>query len=181
MVQAQSACRHVMIYGPPGAGKLSVARALSQQHGLRMLDNHLSVSAALPLFDFGAPEFTELVIGIRELLFRTASTYGVSVVSTFVYAHIVDDGHLHRLVAAAATRGALVDLVQLLPSTEALAQRVNSADRIGTGKITDPAVLARLMSRQDLSTPADGTTLTIDNTAIGVDEVAAIIASSIGL
>jgi adenylate kinase family enzyme len=39
-------CRHVIINGAPGAGKLTVAGALADRYGMRVLDNHLSVDPA---------------------------------------------------------------------------------------------------------------------------------------
>ena len=58
MVSGFGRCKHVLIYGPPGAGKLTVARSLADRYGVRVLDNHLTVDAALRLFNFGTPEFT---------------------------------------------------------------------------------------------------------------------------
>ncbi len=44
--------RHVLLYGPPAAGKLTVARCLEAQYGLKVLDNTLTVEMALRLFPF---------------------------------------------------------------------------------------------------------------------------------
>jgi hypothetical protein len=71
-------------------------------------------------------------------------------VSTFVYAHLLDDDQLGRLVSASQDAGAAVTRVQLAPSTEALEARVSAADRSGTNKVTDPAVVRRLMFEFDL-------------------------------
>lgn len=46
--------RHVLLYGPPAAGKLTVARCLAAEYGLKLLDNTLTIEVALRLFEFGA-------------------------------------------------------------------------------------------------------------------------------
>lgn len=47
---------HILIYGPPAAGKLTVARSLVEGHGVKLLDNHLTLDVALQLFPFGTKE-----------------------------------------------------------------------------------------------------------------------------
>jgi len=181
MVDRERRCQHVLIYGPPGAGKLTVARFLADGYSMRLLDNHLSVDAALRLFDFGTPEFADVVERIRVILLQAAARAGLDVVSTFVYAHLVDDDHLARLIAASERAGARVTLVQLSPSTEALKARVAASSRAGTSKITDPAVLGRIMVEFDLRTPARHDDLVIDNTSLPALAVAQLVANHVGL
>ena len=181
VVERTRRCEHVIIYGPPGAGKLTVAQVLAERYGMRLLDNHLSVDPALRLFEFGTPEFVDLVERMRVDLLQAAARAGLDVVATFVYAHVVDDDHLATLIAASADAGAHVTLVQLLPSNEALDVRVQAPSRVGTTKITDPDVLHRLQVEFDLRTPARSEDLVIDNTALPAADVAQLIADQVGL
>jgi predicted kinase len=169
--------RHVLLYGPPAAGKLTVANALADRHEFRVLDNHAAVDPALRLFRFGQPEMSPLVRSIRETLFEAAARSGIDVVSTFVYAHPRDTAHLQRLIEICQKYGAHIVLVQLLASQPVLESRVIEHSRAGTRKLQDPATLRRMLQQLDLHTPFPGTHLSIDNSDIAVAEVVDTIAS----
>ena len=47
----------VFIYGPPGVGKLSVARELARATGYKLFDNHVSIACAESVFEFGTKPF----------------------------------------------------------------------------------------------------------------------------
>ena len=50
----------VFIHGAPAAGKLTTARLLDRVGG-RLFDNHAAIDVARTVFEFGTPEFWELV------------------------------------------------------------------------------------------------------------------------
>jgi dephospho-CoA kinase len=173
--------RHVFLYGPPAAGKLTVARALSATYGLKVLDNHLSFDVALRLFEFGTAPFSELVEVLRLSLFRAAASSGVDVVSTFVFAHPGDRGLVTRLVEAATSNAAQVDFVQLLPTREVLEERVTGSSRVNTEKIRELEQLKRLLERFDVQTPINDDDLSIDNSLLTPEDTARQIAEHLGL
>lgn len=173
--------QHVLLYGPPAAGKHTVALELVKRYGLRLLDNHASVDLALRLFDFGTPEFGGLVERLRLELITTAARAGLDVVSTLVFAHPVDRAGVARLVDAARDAGATVSFVQLRPAHSVLEQRVTSSSRAGTQKIRDLDSLRRILDRYDLVTPINPDDLSIDNTELPPAEAARLIAQQVGL
>jgi hypothetical protein len=63
----------VFIHGAPAAGKLTTARALLDRVGGRLFDNHAAIDVARTVFEFGTPEFWELVQATRVLVLESAS------------------------------------------------------------------------------------------------------------
>ena len=172
---------HILIYGPPAAGKLTVARSLADGYAMKLLDNHLTLDVALRLFPFGTKECWELVDRLRLDLFGAAARAGLDVVSTLVYSHPDDDDHIARLVQASETAGAVMAFVQLLPPRSVLELRVTQPSRRGTRKVSTVATLGRMLEKYDLLTPIHDEDISIDNSELPPDEAASIIAAAVGL
>jgi hypothetical protein len=117
---AMPAGRHILLYGPPAAGKLTVARCLASAYGVKVLDNTATIEVALRLFEFGTDPFNALVHRLRLELAATAAGAGLDVASTFVYAHPTDRGYVDRLVDTVAAAGGSVTFVQLRPAPAVL-------------------------------------------------------------
>ncbi len=173
--------KHVLIYGPPAADKLTVARCLAATYGLRVLDNHLSVDVALRLFEFGTKPFGRLVERLRVELLGAAAEAGLDVASTLVFAHPVDRIHVDRLVGASEAQGGTVIFVQLRPATSVLERRITEPSRAEVRKLRDVAHLRTMLDRYDLRTPVNPDDLSVDNSALSPGEVAAVIARHAGL
>ena len=90
-----------------------MATALAHAYALRVVDNHVSIDPALTLFNFGTPQFRDLVERLRVTMLQAAADANISVVSTLVYACGVDDHHLTRLVTASTDAAAEVSLVHV--------------------------------------------------------------------
>ncbi len=164
--------RHVLIYGPPAAGKLTVARVLADKFGMTLLDNHLTFDVALRVFDFGTPEFNDLVERLRTALLESVAAAGRDSVSTFVFGDEVDRPYVARFAALANQCGIDLWRVQLCPPPEVLHQRVGSNSRLATNKIHDPAVLDSLLNTHNLYAPIDAADLRIDNADLAPEKVA---------
>ena len=173
--------RHILIYGPPAAGKLTVSQCLASDYGVKVLDNTVTIDVARRLFEFATKPFVELVDRLRLDLAAAAAAAGVDVVSTFVYGHPTDRGYIDRLLAAVEGGGGTLISVQLLPPPAVLEERVTQPSRATMTKLRDAEHLRTYLARYDLRTPINAGDLSIDNSDIPPEKAAAMIAAHAGL
>jgi predicted kinase len=168
----------VFIYGPPGVGKLSVARELARATGYRLFHNHVSIACAESVFDFGTKPFGKVVGKIRMAVFEEAVREGVSLVFTFVYARPEDTPFVERVCDLVEGHGGCVLLVRLACAPEELERRLLEPARAEAGKLASLETLRELLGRYDLSSPVPGReSLVVENTRLPPAEVAGLIAS----
>jgi len=122
----------IFLYGPPAAGKLTVAQELVKLTGYTLIDNHKVrdfVTTALP---FSGHELGEARVRLVRKIFvdvyEAMALANLSVVTTFAAmspgAEFIDA--VRQTVEAACGK---VFLVQLLPSCDVLLERVTAPSR----------------------------------------------------
>ncbi len=187
----------VFIYGPPAAGKLTVAKALAELTGYKVLHNHMkSLSEDLDVclatadegtgdlaqefFAFHSPEWSKLHNRLRLDIVEALAEEGISVVTTFAYTPTTRM-RSEKMEEVVASAGGLVYRVHLAPTLEELERRVLSPERTGTRRAHDVELLRSILLRDNSYGNVHSDDLSIDNTSISAEEVAAQIASHYGL
>jgi len=169
----------VFLYGPPAAGKLTVAKAMAARAPVRILHNHIVLDAVLSVLDRSDPSFWELVGSFRAQLVEAASRAGVDVVYTYVFAP-GDEPHVDRIVNAWERPGGRVLFARLVVPRDELFKRVGDAGRREHRKIVDPDELEHVLAEYDVFQPiADRDGLTIDASTTAPDDAAALIVEAL--
>ena len=172
----------LFIYGPPAAGKLTVAREIERLTGFKVFHNHLSIDAIEPIFEFGSKPFGKLVEMIRVETIAEAARENVDIVYTFCYAKDLDDEHVEKIALAAESNGGVVHFVLLFCDKGELERRVVAEDRKAFGKARSVEMMRHFFSNYDLfSEVPNRETLTIDNTNILPENAAEQIIDHFGL
>lgn len=174
--------RLVFLYGPPGAGKLTVARELAARTGMKLFHNHLTVDAVVAVFPRGTASSGRLVSLFRREVFAEAARVGTDLIFTFVYSRPDDDDYVRELIAPVLTNGGTVHFVQVTCSRDDLLARVATEDRRTFGKLTDPAAVAELLAHHDLLSPLPfGESFLVNTTELAPADAAAAIAAHFSL
>jgi len=127
----------VFIHGAPAAGKLTTAKALLDRVGGRLFDNHAAIDIARTVFEFGAPEFWELVQATRVLVVESASKRSLPLlVMTFVYVEPTDLPTFEQFESVVQRGGGQLLPVFLQCSVDEIVRRVGNSDRAARKKIT---------------------------------------------
>lgn len=158
----------IVLYGPPGVGKLTVARALAKKTGFKVLHNHLTIELLCSLFEWGSKPYNELVRKYRlELLEMAAKNRVKGVIITFVYGAEADEKDMRELVQRMRRRKVRVCFVKLESSQRELERRIQHPSRKEFTKIRHVKNLRDLMKKYDTNaTIPIGENLTINTTSL---------------
>jgi RNase adaptor protein for sRNA GlmZ degradation len=165
--------RLIFIYGPPAAGKLTVAREIATLTGYKVFHNHLSIDCIEPIFEFGSASFGKLINLIRIETIAEAARTGVNLIYTFCYAKDADDAHVEQILNAVESNGGAVCFVLLTCERKELESRVLAESRKQFGKANNLEILNKLLDKYDLYSPVpQRPSLQIDNTDLSPRETA---------
>lgn len=161
----------IFLHGPPAAGKHTIGSKLSEQTGIPLFHNHLTVDLATSLFEFGTTGFVDLREKVWLAAFSTAAEVDQSFIFTFNPESTVDPDLIGRLESQIVQRGGEVIYIELLASDEAVLERIDNESRKQFGKLVDKELYTQLKDRgtfefPDMPPPA----LQVDTEAFTPDE-----------
>lgn len=173
----------VFIYGPPAAGKLTVARELANLTGFKLFDNHVSIDWARAIYEFNEPRFFPLVENLRTVVFEEAAREGFGIIMTFVFTGWLSEPEGFAWCCNLFEQmGRDVCLVHLTAPHEVLLERVGTEERVARRKLTSPEGLLKFIGDADLHQPIPGRdSLQIDSSELLPAEAAQRIAVHFGL
>lgn len=170
----------IFIYGPPAAGKYTIAKRVAEKTGYALFHNHLIVDAVAALFPFESDTFVRL----REQFWMDAMTAaakgGRSFIFTFQPEPSVSADFPARVIEMIEAQGGQVSFVRLKLSPEEQLARIANKDREAFGKLTSPDLLKRL--QPDFKTCEDAMPqplITQDTAQVTPDEAASQIVSAV--
>lgn len=144
----------VFLYGPPAAGKLTIARELTGLTGFALFHNHLVVDAVSAVFPFGSPAFCRLREHWWLGAFDEAARAQRSLVFTFAPEPTVAPDFPARARALVEAAGGRVVFVRLDVSSVEQERRLVGTDRADHGKLRSPEMLRSLAPALDAALAA---------------------------
>jgi len=173
----------IFIYGPPAAGKLTVAKELSKQTNYKLFHNHLTYDTAYSLFgdDVYSKAFKECCENLRIIAIKEAVKYDVNMIFTFVYDHKNDHNFVKKISSIVERAGGKIYFICLNPSLETIKKRVVAENRKIYKKVSSQEELDTFINHYDIySTIPDVKSYTINNTLLAPQDVAQEILTYMG-
>ena len=171
----------IAIYGPPGVGKLAVAKELSKVTGYRVFHNHLTVDMVGAVFEHGSPVYKRLVRKYRTELLAEAAKSGVAgVIFTFIYRNENEVNNVLVNTEAKLRRlGVTTHFVRLYCDRRTLYGRLVIGSRRKFDKIVSVKALEDEYLGYDMFAQLPfAKSLSIDNTTLSPRKVALTIAKN---
>ncbi len=173
--------RIVFLHGPGAAGKLTIARELSELTGLPLFHNHLTVDLLLSLFPFGSPEFVRHRERIWLDVMTDAVASGTSFIFTFNPERTVGPEFPAELARRCAALGGRVSFVAVECAEEEIERRIESESRKAFRKLASLKDYRRLKAEGAFDYPPIPSEHSVDSSVLGVADAARSIAFALGL
>jgi hypothetical protein len=172
----------IFLHGPPASGKYTIAQELRRSYGVLSFHNHLTIDVAKALFDFGTPEFWQLVHQLRRVALAAKADDGeASVVFTSSYSCPHDDAEVSELEHLVTAGGGEFVPVYLECDVNELRHRVSETSRQGMRKLQTAQGLDEFLTTWNCVALARPNCRTVVTTGRGPAECATEIAQGLEL
>jgi hypothetical protein len=174
----------IFIYGPPGVGKLTVAKALSRITKYPVFHNNATIDAVIGIFPYGTKQFIDIVDRFRISVITEAAKSNINkgLIFTMVYAKGDDDDWIKGVKMIIDVNNGRFLPVRLYCNHSRLVKRVEGESRKQFNKIHDRKKLESLLKSYDMiSSIPFMKSLEIDNTHLSPRKTAELIKSHYGL
>jgi hypothetical protein len=168
------------LYGPPAAGKLTIAEKVAAISGYSLFHNHLTVNSVGSIFPLGSAAYTAVVHRMRLDVFARASQYNVNLIFTNNSAWRAPDARLRFAAFTEAARqvvdaeGGRINFVRVNAPIDVLECRLSNESRRANGKLLEVSRLRELLENLDLS-PLHEDDFEVDTSILSADDAAAAI------
>lgn len=174
--------RLIFLHGPPASGKYTIAERLEAAWGVQNFHNHLTLDVAKALFDFGTPEFWDLVHRLRRVsLAAKAVDSEADVVFTNCYSSPHDDATVAGLEEVVVERGGTFVPVYLECGIDELRRRVAEPSRVAMRKLHTVEGLDGFLDQWNCVALDRPDCVTVSTEGRAVDACVAEIAERLGL
>jgi len=166
----------VILYGPPAAGKLTIANDLAKLANIKVFDNHQVIDIIEPIVTRKYADFADLIYKIqRSIVDAAVDANQQNVVITFPFAANLqrDVDFITNLTDDARKKGVDVYPVFLTCDEDTLRSRATEESRKAKGKITTVELMNTMIEKYDFKSPLriEGE-VTFDTDAMTSEEVA---------
>jgi cytidylate kinase len=171
----------IVLYGPPAAGKYTIAKALAERLGFKLFHNHLTIDLLKSVLPFGTPDFFRLSQKIRLEIFEEAAKQKVEgIIFTKVYEKDVDDSFIQQMIDVIESSGGHIVFVQIYCEKETLLKRVGEESRKQFQKVkSEEDLIDMLDSGEMMSAIPFVESIKIDSTRLSVEETVEKVLQSI--
>lgn len=167
----------IHINGYPGAGKLTVGRALAEAIGGRLVDNHSIYNLAFALTEPKSEAYFETLRAVRAIAFQRVMELPADTPVVITNAHMTDsawgNANWDAVIDLARARGAKLAVVVLDVAAAENDRRIAAPDRALKRKLQDPAKFAGNRAGRPLIDRGGDHTLRFDTTDLTVEETTA--------